>query len=111
MQVFYQCQRCGNCCRWPGQVTLKESDLDRLAEYLNMPVLEFTKRYTDLHPSRQCLILKNKVTHECVFLDGKNHCVVNQVKPHQCSGFPNTWNFLGWRDMCESIPVEAIKKA
>jgi hypothetical protein len=27
------------------------------------------------------------------------------VKPEQCSGFPNKWNFPGWRQVCEAIPV------
>ena len=36
--------------------------------------------------------------------DGK-HCRIQAVKPRQCAGFPNTWNFPGWRDECEAIPV------
>ena len=25
------------------------------------------------------------------------------VKPLQCRGFPNTWNFPGWRKVCEAV--------
>ena len=43
------------------------------------------------------------------FLDGID-CRVNDVKPDQCSGFPNTWNFPGWQDVCEAIPIELEDK-
>jgi hypothetical protein len=31
------------------------------------------------------------------------------VKPEQCAGFPNKWNFTGWRQVCEAIPVPVVK--
>ena len=37
-------------------------------------------------------------------LDG-NRCTIQAVKPIQCRGFPNQWNFPGWRKVCEAIPV------
>jgi Fe-S-cluster containining protein len=49
-------------------------------------------------------VLKNKENGECVFYDGSG-CAVQPVKPVQCAGFPNVWNFPGWRDVCEAIPV------
>ena len=103
-QVFYQCQRCGNCCRWPGFVRLGFEEVDRLAGFLGLAVEEFTAKFTDLHESRRMLVLKNKENGECVFYDGSG-CAVQPVKPVQCAGFPNTWNFPGWRDVCEAIPV------
>jgi hypothetical protein len=29
---------------------------------------------------------------------------VQPAKPVQCAGFPNTWNFPGWREVCEAVP-------
>ena len=29
------------------------------------------------------------------------------VKPLQCGGFPNEWNFPGWREVCEAIEIPA----
>jgi uncharacterized protein len=37
-------------------------------------------------------------------LDG-SACRIHPVKPGQCAGFPNKWNFPGWRDVCEAVPV------
>ncbi len=106
-QVFYQCQRCGNCCRWPGSVRLTPEDIEAMAKYLRMGEAEFIGEFTDLHPNRQGLVLKNQPDGACVFLEGKNVCRIQDAKPFQCQGFPNRWNFPGWRDVCEAIPVEA----
>jgi Fe-S-cluster containining protein len=50
------------------------------------------------------LSLTEKQNHECVMLDGRA-CRIHPVKPAQCAGFPNKWNFPGWRDVCEAVPV------
>tara|TARA_R110002096_G_scaffold114770_1_gene248762 strand:+ start:6567 stop:6950 length:384 start_codon:yes stop_codon:yes gene_type:complete len=102
--VFYQCQRCGNCCRWPGEVVLTEEDLEALAKFKNVSLYDFVAEYTALRENRTGLTLTEKENGECVFLDGID-CTVNSAKPAQCRGFPNEWNFPGWRDSCEAIPV------
>lgn len=104
-EIIYQCQRCGNCCKWPGFVRLTEHDMDRMARYLDMTGRNFIDTYTDLHDSRNFLVLKNKPNHECIFYNGEG-CDVHPAKPYQCQAFPNRWNFPGWRDVCEAIPVE-----
>jgi Fe-S-cluster containining protein len=103
--VFYVCQRCTNCCKWPGDVCLEEDEVDVIAAFLNLDVAEFTERYTRLRANRVGLSLIEKVgTTECVMLDGAN-CRLQDVKPGQCRGFPNTWNFPGWQKVCEAKPV------
>ena len=69
-------------------------------------VLDFVERYTRLRANRQALSIDDKANGECLFLDGID-CLINPVKPAQCAGFPNAWNFPGWRQVCEAIPVEA----
>lgn len=103
--VYYQCQRCANCCRWPGEVIVTDGEVDAIAEYLQLDVSEFIERYTALRLNRQGLTLIEKPNHECVFLEGID-CAINPVKPRQCRDFPNKWNFPGWRQVCEAIPVE-----
>jgi uncharacterized protein len=77
-----------------------------MAKYLRMEEAEFIGEFTDLHPNRQGLVLKNQPDGACVFLEGKNVCRIQEAKPFQCQGFPNRWNFPGWREVCEAIPVE-----
>ncbi len=105
--VRYQCQRCGNCCRWPGFVRLTDADITALAGHLGLDEREFIARHTRLRPARDGLALLDKPNGECAFLDGRNRCAVQDAKPAQCRSFPNGWNFPGWREVCEAVPVPA----
>ena len=107
-EVYYQCQRCTNCCRWPGFVKIDDADIAALALFFGLTEREFIERYTRLRQYRDGLALLEKPNGECIFLDGRD-CAVQAVKPRQCSGFPNTWNFPGWRNVCEAIPVPRKK--
>ncbi len=102
--VYYQCQRCTNCCRWPGFVKVDDADIAALAGHLGLSEDDFIQRYTRLRPRRDGLALIDKPNGECIFLEGRN-CSVQAVKSGQCRGFPNTWNFPGWREVCEAVPV------
>ncbi len=31
MPIFWECDRCTACCRWPGQVPWTEADVTRIA--------------------------------------------------------------------------------
>jgi Fe-S-cluster containining protein len=102
LPVHYECQRCTNCCRWPGFVKIDDADISRLAAFLEMDEREFIERYTRLRQYRDGLALTDKPNGECVFLEGRD-CAVQPVKPRQCRGFPNEWNFPGWREVCEAV--------
>lgn len=103
--VHYACQRCGNCCRWPGAVRLKADEPARIAAFLGVDEAAFVARHTDLMPDRRALTLKSRPDGSCVFLEGVNSCAIQAAKPFQCAGFPNAWNFPGWRDVCEATEV------
>ncbi len=103
-RVVYQCQRCGNCCKWPGFVKLTDGDITAIAAHLGLDERAFIAAYTRLRPRRDGLALTDKASGECIFLDGLD-CRIQTVKPQQCRGFPNAWNFPGWRDVCVPIPV------
>lgn len=98
----YTCQRCTNCCRWPGFVKLTDSDISAISNFLDLEESDFIQQFTRLRPSRDGLALTDQPDGACIFLQGRN-CVIQPVKPIQCSGFPNTWNFPGWREVCEAI--------
>ena len=108
MPIFYECDRCTACCRWPGQVRLSDGEITRLAAFLEMSEFDFVQRYTRLTADRQGLALEDKPNGECIFLEG-NDCVVNTVKPQQCRDFPNLWNFPGFEKACRAIPSMVSK--
>jgi|SRR3984893_3669126 len=101
----YICQRCTNCCRWPGFVRLTNDDITRIATYLKQSEFRFIQTYTRLRPHRDGLALQDRGDGSCVFLDGQS-CAIHPVKPAQCAGFPNGWRFPGWRSVCEAIEAE-----
>jgi Fe-S-cluster containining protein len=103
MPIFYECQRCTACCRWPGQVQLREGELARLAAFNNLTEHEFIQRFMRLTPDRRGLALADKANGECIFLEGSD-CSVQPVKPQQCREFPNLWNFPGFEKVCHAIP-------
>ena len=103
MPIFYECQRCTACCRWPGEVGFAEAEIARLAAFKGMSEHAFIQQYTRLRQDRSGLALQEKPNGECIFLDG-NDCLVQPAKPQQCRDFPNLWNFPGFEKQCRAIP-------
>lgn len=104
-KITYLCQRCGNCCRWPGDVIVTEDEVVAIAAHVGLPQNEFIQSHTRLSANRKHLSLKDQEDGSCIFLQGLNTCLIQPVKPAQCGGFPNQWRFEGWREVCEAIEV------
>ena len=104
-QPYYQCVRCGNCCRWPGDVNVTAEEVTAIAAYIGMDEQEFIETSTRLNSKRSGLSIIDKPNGECLFLEGVNVCRIQPVKPVQCEGFPNAWNFPGWQDVCEAVEI------
>jgi len=104
--VYYQCQRCTNCCRWPGDVKVSATEVEAIAAHLSLETPDFIARFTRLRADRRGLSLIDRPDHSCIFLEGRD-CLINAVKPQQCRDFPNKWRFPGWRQVCEAIPLPA----
>lgn len=101
----YACQRCGNCCRWPGDVRVTEAEVARIADFLQMPQDVFVHECTRINANRTGLSIIDKPDGSCLFLEGTNICRIQSVKPAQCEGFPNEWNFPSWREVCEAVEI------
>ena len=84
----YLCQRCGNCCRWPGFVRLDEKEIAAIAEHLDMTSDEFIAQHTQLRPSRAGLMLQSNPDGSCIFLEGVNTCTIQPVKPSNAAASP-----------------------
>lgn len=108
--VFYECQRCTACCRWPGIVRVTEEEITRLSALKAITEHDFIQRYTRLAEDRRSLVLTDNERGECIFLEG-NDCAVQSEKPRQCREFPNLWNFPGFEKICHAIPHEVTFEA
>lgn len=105
MPIFYECQLCAACCRWPGQVRLTDVEITRLAVFKDMSEYDFIQQFTRLRHDRRRLVLREKSDGACIFLDG-NGCSVQPVKPQQCRDFPNRWDFPDFDKICHAVPRE-----
>jgi len=107
-EIRYQCQRCGACCRWPGEVVLSDAEIRAMAAHLGQSEHAFIQTRTALRRTRSGLTLAQKADGSCTLLDGGD-CIVHEAKPAQCRAFPNTWRFPGWRQLCEATPERATE--
>lgn len=82
---------------------VSEEEIGRIARHVGMGEDAFIAEHTRLRADRSGLALLDKGNGECAWLDGRD-CRLQEVKPVQCVGFPNTWNFPGWREECEAVP-------
>ena len=103
MPIFYECDRCTACCRWPGQVPLTDEEIAAISKFLGLSDFDFIQEYTRIRADRKGLALTEQPGGECVFLDGAD-CRINAVKPRQCRAFPNLWNFPGFQEICRARP-------
>ena len=103
MPIFYECERCTACCRWPGQVRVTDGEITRLAAFKGISEHAFIQQFTRLRHDRRGLALQEKPDGSCIFLDGID-CSVQPVKPQQCRDFPNLWNFPGFEKLCRAVP-------
>ena len=84
--IRFQCQRgCTNCCQQKGFVYLTETDLVRIAKFLQMKASEFERRY--VYRTRNLLRLRMPRHTQCHFLL-ENGCSIHPAKPTQCRIFP-----------------------
>lgn len=105
MGVYWECQRCTACCRWPGEVKVSEVEIRAMAGYLGVKESLFIERYTRLRQDRRGLALTEQADGACVFLQGTN-CIVQPVKPQQCRDFPNRWRAdESLMRLCRAKPV------
>jgi hypothetical protein len=110
MPIFYECQRCTACCRWPGQVKLSEDEITRIAAFLEQDENTFIQNSTRLSQSRKGLALQDQSNGSCIFLKD-DKCSIQSVKPQQCRDFPNLWNFPGFEKTCKAIPKDLSPEA
>jgi len=83
-------------------VKLTEAEVPEIAAFLGMSEADFIRDHTRLNQHRTGLSLLEQPDGTCVWLDGID-CRLQPVKPAQCRGFPNTWNFPGWRSLCRAV--------
>lgn len=92
--VRFECQPgCTECCKQRGFVYLAEGDVQRMADFLGMPVAEFERQYVYRTARRPRLRVPRDS--QCSFLR-EGGCSIHPAKPTQCRIFPF------WPELVES---------
>lgn len=84
----FECTQCGNCCTgMPGYVWVDESDIERIAEYLDKPIGEI--RLLRTRPAKGRISLNEYANGDCTFFDpATRRCGIYPVRPAQCRTWP-----------------------
>jgi len=91
------CESCGgNCCTGEsGYIYLNQKEMENIANFLELPMLEFKEKY--LIKNGYKYSLKEHivgVSNDCIFFDRKiNGCGIYPVRPTQCRTFP-FWSYF-----------------
>ena len=104
----FTCTECGDCCTGaPGYVWVTQEEINALAARLEIPVLEFERRFVKTVGIRRTL--KERKNYDCVLLDPETRkCTAYEARPRQCRTWP-FWNSNlkspeAWQQTCEVCP-------
>lgn len=103
----FECIRCGKCCKWsPGVVSIDKKECPRIAQYLDISLPCFIKKY--LHPFRNGYRILEKPNGWCPFYDEESGCTIYSVRPVQCRTFPFWFTILrseeNWHRISRQCP-------
>jgi len=103
--IDFGCRRCGACCTGaPGIVRIKDAEISRIAEHLEVSAAVVRDRY--LHPWQGGYRIIEMDDGRCVFFDAG--CRIYPVRPSQCRTFP-FWistmrSTARWQATCRACP-------
>lgn len=81
---FFQCQKCGECCKGYGGVFVNEQEIKHISRYLNMDAESFLTDYCQWSGGRP--LIRTSESGYCVFWD--KVCTIHPVKPRMCKIWP-----------------------
>lgn len=108
----FECTQCGACCSGePGYVWVEDSEIDAMADELELPFDTFQRRHVRLVGEAKSLI--EYPNGDCILLDPKTRkCTVYQSRPIQCRTWPfwdsNLEKRKNWKETCEVCPGAGV---
>ncbi len=85
--LAFECTRCGKCCGGePGFVWVNESELEEIAQFLQIDLEKVKREWTRLVQGRTSLT--EKENYECIFYETGKGCTIYPVRPRQCRTWP-----------------------
>lgn len=81
---FFECRKCGDCCRGYGGTFVTDRDIKRISAYLGIEPEFFLSHYCEWSGNRP--LIKSGEDGYCVFWD--EVCTIHEVKPRMCKIWP-----------------------
>lgn len=81
---IFECRMCGECCTGYGGTYVTEKDINAIAEYKNIDIEQFKKKYCSLSGGKP--LLATGSDGKCIFFD--KLCTIHPVKPRMCREWP-----------------------
>jgi Fe-S-cluster containining protein len=103
---FFECQKCGECCKGYGGAFVNNHEIERISAYLSIDRERFLSDYCDWSGRRP--LIRTSESGYCVFWD--ELCTIHEVKPRMCKVWPFIESILvdkaNWsimKSMCPGI--------
>jgi len=81
---FFECQKCGECCKGYGGAFVKDNDIACISQHLDIDPERFLSDYCDWSGGRP--LIKTAESGYCIFWD--KLCTIHEVKPRMCKIWP-----------------------
>ena len=103
--ISFECCKCGKCCTGaPGTIYVSRSEIDAIADQLQMAVKKFYSDY--LYPYKDSYSICEDRQGRCLFFD--DGCMIYELRPSQCRTFPFWFSNLRsekrWRQVAAQCP-------
>lgn len=103
--IRFECRQCGKCCTGaPGTIYVGKDEIDKIAEFLQIPVSRFIDKYLYPYKDNHSIFEDNQGC--CLFY--KDGCRIYPVRPVQCKTYPfwfeNLRSETRWRKVEKECP-------
>lgn len=86
MKPIFECKKCGQCCYGKGGIVVTYKEIERIANFLKVPLEVFTEKYT--YENNNKVKLKSQESNYCIFFQNGAGCLIHSVKPDVCLAWP-----------------------
>jgi Fe-S-cluster containining protein len=104
--VFFECQKCGECCKGYGGAFVTDRDVENISRYIGVAPDVFLRDYCDRSGSRP--LIRMAESGYCIFWD--ELCTIHEVKPRMCKIWPfidsllvDPSNWTAIKSMCPGV--------
>jgi Fe-S-cluster containining protein len=101
---FFECKKCGICCKGYGGTFVTKQDIKTIASYINTGPKDFVADFCQMSGNKP--LLAQAENDYCIFWE--KLCTIHPVKPRMCKAWPFIESILvdsdNWNVMARACP-------